>query len=116
MGVYINMEMPKDCPMCPMSHWNVGGSFTGCDVVEGKRYAMDDEEYRNSSTRPDWCPLVPVPPHGRLIDADEFFKDICNSLNEMTAIGIAVDGEWMWGKLNDALENAPTVIEVEEDE
>ncbi len=20
--------------------------------------------------RPNWCPLVPVPPHGRLIDAD----------------------------------------------
>ena len=59
---------------------------------------------------------VPKRPHGRLIDADEFFKDICNSLNEMTAIGIAVDVEWMWGKLNDALENAPTVIEAEEGE
>ena len=58
------MEMPKDCPMCPMSHWNAGGSFTGCDVVGGKRYAMDDEEYRNSSTRPVWCPLVTVPEHG----------------------------------------------------
>lgn len=45
----------------------------------------------------------------RAIDADAFYKDICDSLNEMTRIGIAVDGEWLWGKLNDSLENAPTI-------
>ena len=45
----------------------------------------------------------------RLIDADAFYKDICDALNEMTRIGIAVDSEWLWGKLNDALENAPTI-------
>lgn len=27
-------------------------------------------------TRPERCPLVPVPPHGRLIDADAFFDDL----------------------------------------
>ena len=57
-----------------------------------------------------------VPPHGRLIDADAFFKDICDSLDEMSEIGIAVDGGWMWGKLNDALDNAPTIIPAEEGE
>lgn len=45
----------------------------------------------------------------RAIDADVFYKDICDSLNEMTRIGIAVDGEWLWGKLNDSLANAPTI-------
>ena len=45
----------------------------------------------------------------RAIDADAFYKDICDSLNEMTRIGIAVDGEWLWEKLNDSLENAPTI-------
>jgi hypothetical protein len=44
MGVYINgMEMPKSCDECPL--------YT-C------MHNHDD------------CPLVPVPPHGRLIDAD----------------------------------------------
>ena len=47
----------------------------------------------------------------RLIDADALYKDICDSINQMTAIGIAVDGEWMWAKLNDALDNAPTIEE-----
>lgn len=47
----------------------------------------------------------------RLIDADALYKDICDSINQMTAIGIAVDSEWMWAKLNDALDNAPTIEE-----
>jgi hypothetical protein len=70
----------------------------------------------NNAMIGEFAEVEEIPPHGRLIDADEFFKDICNSLNEMTAIGIAVDGEWMWGKLNDALGNAPTIIPAEEDE
>lgn len=45
----------------------------------------------------------------RTIDADALYKDICDSINEMTKIGIMVDGEWLWAKLNDALENAPTI-------
>lgn len=45
----------------------------------------------------------------RLIDADALMNDICESLNQMTNIGIGVDGEWLWGKLNDALDNAPTI-------
>lgn len=70
MGVYINMEMPKDCPMCPMAHWSRLDEFTGCEIVNGKKYAMNDPEFANSDCRPDWCPLVLVQTHGRLIDAD----------------------------------------------
>lgn len=68
------IDMPRDCPMCPVAHYNAIAEFTGCEVVPGKRYAMsNDPEYRNSSIRPDWCPLIEVPaPHGRLIDADDF--------------------------------------------
>ena len=61
MGVYIKgMEMPTDCIFCPMFH----GAWTMCTVL-------------NKTTRvrgrPDDCPLVPVPPHGALIDRDDFF-------------------------------------------
>lgn len=45
----------------------------------------------------------------RLIDADALMDDICGALNQMTNIGIVVDGEWLWEKLNDALDNAPTI-------
>ena len=45
----------------------------------------------------------------RAIDADALMKDICDSLDQMTDIGIAVDGDWLWAKLNDAIDNAPTI-------
>ena len=76
MGIYLpNMEMPKDCPMCPLAHYNTLGDFTGCNITPGKRYAMThDKEYAESSTRPAWCPLVEVPtPHRRLIEEPELF-------------------------------------------
>lgn len=55
------MDMPRDCPVCPIAHWNKIDKLTGCDVVPGKRYAINDPEYANSDKRPDWCPLVEVP-------------------------------------------------------
>lgn len=45
----------------------------------------------------------------KLIDANALMEDICESLNQMTNIGVSVDGEWLWGKLNDAIEHAPTI-------
>ena len=45
----------------------------------------------------------------RLIDADALYKDICDSINAMTRIGITVDGDYLWAKINDALENASTI-------
>ena len=55
---------------------------------------------------------TPLPKgHGRLIDADDIMNDIKNDINEMTNIGIGVDGQYLWEKLNDAIYNAPTIIE-----
>ena len=60
---------------------------------------------------------TPLPKgHGRLIDADAVMNDICTSIDAMTNIGIAVDGEYLWAKLNDAIYNAPTIIEAESEE
>lgn len=60
------MKMPKDCPYCPLAHWNFKNEFTGCEIV--KKYFSTEEMYADG--RPDFCPLVSIPPHGRLIDAD----------------------------------------------
>lgn len=45
----------------------------------------------------------------RLIDVDALMDDINRAIDEMTAVGIAVDGDWLWAKLNDAVDNAPTI-------
>lgn len=75
MALYVpGLTMPRDCPMCKFAHYNVLGQFSGCNLLGGKyKYAMRSVPgYAESNCRPDWCPLVEVGPHGRLIDADAF--------------------------------------------
>lgn len=56
MSVYIKgMEMPTDCIFCPMFR----GAWTMCSVLNRTTIVRG---------RPDFCPLVPVPPHGDLFD------------------------------------------------
>ena len=59
-GVYIkDMEMPKNCRECRLMTADYG-----CVIVGAVGYALTE------GRRCKDCPLVPVPPHGRLIDAD----------------------------------------------
>lgn len=55
------MEMPKNCHSCPMCLMRF------CQAMDRE---LSERETRPNAKRPDDCPLVPVPPHGRLIDAD----------------------------------------------
>ena len=82
MGIYLpNMEMPKSCDECPL--------YT-C------MHNHDD------------CPLVPVPPHGRLIDADALREDwLENGENEYV---------YDTNAFLDSLDAAPTIIQAEEGE
>ena len=64
----MGLEMPTNCFLCPLSV--LRGERLFCEVTK-------DEVLR--AKRPSDCPLVPVPPHGRLIDADEFMRDECNN-------------------------------------
>lgn len=57
------MEMPKSCLDCRFCNGQANtdyGVCVWCDV---------DGKVRDAYTMQD-CPLVPIPPHGRLIDAD----------------------------------------------
>ena len=59
MGVYIKgMEKPKSCEECRF-------------CVNGWCYVLrpESEEERKRITT-NYCPLIEIPPHGRLIDAD----------------------------------------------
>ena len=61
MGVYIKgMEMPKSCWDCYFQ--DCGNCILNAHKVVDKCIIEDRTD--------DDCPLVPVPPHGRLIDAD----------------------------------------------
>lgn len=112
MGIYLpNMEMPKDCPMCPLAHYSTLGCFMGCNITPGKRYAMaHDKEYAESSTRPEWCPLSEVPtPHGRLIEEPRYFK--YNGLVYISPFDFVGIAKYFLDQCKDI----PTIIEAEEE-
>ena len=72
MSVYIpGMEMPTSCFECKLL--DCTDTFK-CRV----RFESLAKEHGINISRPDWCPLVPVPPHGDLIDRDETVKTLAH--------------------------------------
>lgn len=58
--IIMGMEMPASCHVCVAGFGGLcyfGPSWDECECPD--------------NGRPDWCPLVPVPPHGRLIAEDD---------------------------------------------
>ena len=100
MGVYIKgMEMPEHCGVCRFA-------------VDGWCYAYGKPniDALANDGRTNFCPLVPVLPHGRLIDADKigltnFEIILCQKGNPFkNALEMLLE----------KIENAPTIIPAEE--
>lgn len=99
------MDMPKSCRDCRFCNGEADteyGVCAWCDV---------DGETRDAYAR-QGCPLIPVPPHGRLIDADAIMTKLKetskhvfgdDSIPECSALSIVAD----------YIETAPTVIPAE---
>ena len=102
------MEMPKSCGNCFFD--------TRCDNWRLRNWGAPP---------PDDCPLVPFPPHGRLIDADALMNEFEKAQRTMQQHGREYSCSFMsssqelsteWYCVEDMLENAPTVLEAEEGE
>lgn len=91
------MKMPKDCTECRFA-------------VDGWCYAYGrpNIEALANYERTNFCPLVPVPKHGRLIDADVALRSEqpSNCSDEL----------WAETTLARCINNAPTIIEAEGEE
>ena len=98
------MEMPTSCESCPCKTSDAFGGL-GCQATGYIPLRKANQD------RPDWCPLVPVPPHGRLIDADALIKDGWTLRKEVIRMGGYVTHEL---PLNNP--SIPTIIEAEEGE
>ena len=90
------MEMPTSCGDCPI------GDSLCCTLMPGvpalwKEYTIAIRTNKRHSH----CPLIPVPPHGRLIDLDAIPKEAWRGAKE---------------DLVDELILAPTIIPAEEGE
>ena len=96
------MEMPTNCYVCPFCDY----VSARCDAVKGTPYTPPNR-YEVTA---EWCPLIELPPHGRLIDADV--------LEKVMSEGIAPsekDGGFKHPfDIIRAVANAPTIIPADE--
>ena len=94
--------MPPHCGICTLNN----GTF--CYAVEGKEHELEDvEDYADIGERPKWCPLVEIPKHGRLIDADKLHERINETVNE----GLIFSGMTIAEFIELLIDDAPTIIE-----
>ena len=106
-GIYIpGMEMPKGCAYCKISRRN--GKKMICPFIW--KCEWDIRDPMSADHRLDGCPLVPVPPHGRLIDADALLKQLEEGANQ--SIGQA---HYTYSFASAYVRNAPTIIPAEEE-
>ena len=103
------MEMPTRCAEC----WLMDGEDSWCTACRGRHLGP---EYRYGiKDRPGWCPLVPVPPHGRLGDLAELKakqqEDADLFINAVSLVEKSRRDEALNAVAN--IVNAPTIIPAE---
>lgn len=105
------MEMPNRCP-CKL----VGvGYDMYCAFVSGIPSRVQEYyECCEKGTRPDWCPLIEVPPHGRLIDADKLHEATYHRAFETDGDTMWQSGCWVrYRAVEQVQDSQPTIIEAE---
>lgn len=98
------MEMPTSCEKCPFLDYEQGFCLASGVKSEIGWYELTLCPGSIKNGRHDDCPLVPVPPHGRLIDADALGPYMLNAHYKYRLVYDA-----------DEVADAPTVIPPEED-
>lgn len=102
------MDMPKSCYACMFfaqtDYWNKEDE---ADILSHCKRTGEKTWESVNGYLPN-CPLVPVPAHGRLIDADAVAKMVLDSVNQEDVQG------FMFTKIVcKILEEALTIIEAE---
>lgn len=101
------MEMPTSCMDCPFKGFDrAGGRGNICTINESITLHAVLDGVDAKFVRMGDCPLVPVPPHGRLIDADDFIRQLSDgSVSNAIQSGISY-----------RMSKMPTIIEAEEED
>lgn len=104
-GLYLpGMEMPTRCWDCLLNTYGYCMASDHSDIIP------------SDAPIPDWCPLVPVPEHGDLIDRGYAIATACSG--RIRALPTTEDGE-DWIRVNEvreSIKSAPTIIPAEEGE
>lgn len=92
--ILIRMDMPENCLFCPCSFWDQRTLGLWCHALS----TYDDNLVAENVTafeahcgkttkakRPEWCPLVELPPHGDLVDATQYRDEFMDGVYNMCA-------------------------------
>lgn len=98
-----DMKMPKACV------YRENGHLITCPLydIDGYCGALNTEASHEENNRHSDCPLIELPPHGRLIDADALVMSD-KPVSRMMMFG----GQFVYTQSE--IDNAPTIIESEE--
>lgn len=103
-----NMEMPKACGDCPF--FKRGSNPMGEDFIFAQPwgdYLVSGEENVIEHDISMDCPLVAVPPHGRLIDADKLLETLAKH-------SYPSQREWYFAEVGQFIDEAETIVEATE--
>ena len=106
------MKKPETCSKCPFCQFGGVPILERRCLVIGESIFFDAKENRAGN-----CPLVEIPPHGKLINKDALMEYI----EETYCTPCPHDGDYNYCKACriddalDAVEDAPTIIESEEE-
>ena len=104
-GIYIkNIEMPKNCRMCMFSGF--GGMRNEVNVCMFNGF----HQPKSSPNRMETCPLVAMPGHGRLIDADNLVEIMRRNAEKYGGVGGV-----MVIAAAECVDVAPTIIPADEE-
>lgn len=116
------MEMPTSCTRCIFSGWSNLYQFR-CVLQKDEPVLYDCRHDKSIAVvmdgRADKCPLVPVPPHGRLVDADRIINLLCETLEALKRFP-KMDGQEMhlicaFDVLGKMVNDASTIIPADKD-
>lgn len=101
------VKMPQGCRQCHFKEWTNSRAGWFCPLRHkflSMRVIIQDKRYGD-------CPLVEIPPHGRLIDSDKLVRHMEERQQRLN------DDEALWelSVVDTFLSDAPTVIESEEE-
>ena len=88
-----------------------------CDDCDFARHGITDWCYVTEKDIPCDCPIVPIPPHGDLIDRDALAK-MCQEMQSIEWNNKAAPYSWAYAyeSFESDIDNAPTIIPAEEGE
>ena len=95
------MKMPKGCGYCVFNQPFAKGRY--CCLCGFPIFEIGDERLDN-------CPMIELPPHGRLIDATELIERFQISAELEWNKHVCTSASNMYYEAIDVIDNAPTVI------